>query len=29
MGGGRIANDNDEQFEIYVINMLSSSFDFF
>lgn len=28
-GGGGVAKDNDEQFEIDVINMLSSSFDFF
>lgn len=27
--GGGVAKDNDEQFEIDVINMLSSSFDFF
>ena len=29
MEWGWFVKDNDEQFEIYVINVLSSSFDFF
>ena len=29
MEWGWFVKDNDEQFEIYVVNVLSSSFDFF